>query len=154
VIKRLPLRVPIAVALSTLVAGCTKYQSVLIARATTFRPNRPLTLTAPEPLVRVGSTNQICLEVQRPDSLLDLLTPGWGIRRSDGVIVHFGAALLHADGTADTLSSVGSSTGSTDCVTLGPSVTDTLHPPFTAVRITASDSLAVAAVWWSSTTGW
>jgi len=88
------------------------------------------------------------------DSLnLRLPFDGWGIRRSDGRLVKFGAALLHSDGTADTLSCVGYSMGTTDHLTIGPCVTDHLHQPFVAARITASDSVTIAKILWLSWTG-
>ena len=148
-------RLVIIIGCQTLAGACSKSQSVELATDTTLLPNRPLVLRATHPLRVVGSINQLCLKIRFPDALND--PPSnyeWGVRRADGVLVKVGAAMLHADNSADTISSVGYSTSSIEnCLTIGPSIYDSLHLPFVAVRITVTDSLRVSKVTWNSWTG-
>ena len=126
-----------------------------LAKTTTLLPHRPVTLRASQPVRIVGSINELCLQIRPPDSL-NFRTHRWewGIRRSDGVLVTVGAAMLHTDSSSDTISSGGTSMSADhDCLTIGPSIHDSLHPPFVAVRITATDSLTVSGITWSSWTG-
>jgi hypothetical protein len=145
----------VVIASQPILGACSKSQTVHLTKQATFRPHQPITLGAPEPLLVVGSTNQLCLQIRPPDSL-NMGPDNWefGVRRTDGVIVKVGAALLHADNSADTISSVGYSMGADHCLTIGPSIHDSLHPPFTAVRITTTDSLPVFDIRWESWTGW
>ena len=136
--------------------SCSRSQYVNLAKTTTLLPRQPLTLRAPRSLQVVGDLNELCLQITPPDSInMRTLGGEWGARRSDGVLVTVGAAMLHADNSADTISAGGyrMSPGE-DCLAIRPAVHDTLHPPFVAVRITASDSLRVSRITWSSLKGW
>jgi len=141
-----------ALAWLAFLTSCSRSQYVNLAKTTTLLPRQPLTLRAPRSLQVVGDLNELCLEITPPDSLN---RDEWGARRSDGVLVTVGAAMLHADNSADTISAGGyrMSPGE-DCLAIRPAVHDTLRPPFVAIRITASDSLRVSRITWSSQKGW
>jgi hypothetical protein len=126
-------------------------QSVELSGRTSLPVRRAVVFRAPEPLKVVAARNGLCLEVLSPDSL-NYPPPNneWGIRRSDRVLVIIGAAMLQRDGGVDTLSSASYSMGTVDCLHLGPSVSDSLHPPFVGARITAGDSVAVRRIVWES----
>jgi len=63
--------------------------------------------------------------------------------------------MLHADNSSDTISAGAySMSADEDCLAIRPSVHDSLHPPFWAVRITATDSLTVSKISWRSWPGW
>jgi hypothetical protein len=141
-----------AIACQVLAAACSRTHTVELARQTTLLSDHPLALSAREPLVMSGSSNELCLQIIPPDSLnWNTDRWEWGVRRSDGVLVKVGAALLHADSSVDTISAVGYS--GIDCLAIGPSIYDTLRPPFAGVRITVTDSLSVARITWFSWTG-
>jgi len=150
------LKFTVTIAVQALAAACSPSQNVDLAGGTTLYPNRSVTLKAPKPLRVVGSTNQLCLKISPPNSLNN--GPDnweWGVRRSDGVLVKVGAVMLRGDSTRDTISSVGyTMSPNENCLTIGPSIYDSLHPPFVAVRITATDSLSVSSITWRSFTGW
>ena len=139
-----------------MVSACSKSQEIGLAGEITLLPHRPVTLRSAKPLLVVGSTNQLCLRIEPPDSLNNgPENYDWGVKRSGGVLVQVSAALLHADNSSDTISSVGyTMSSSEDCLTIGPSIYDSLHPPFVAARIVATDTLHVANVSWRSYTGW
>ena len=144
----------VAIACQTVAGACWQTRNVDLARTTTLLPRRPLIIRAPEPLLKAGLYNQLWLQVLPPDSLN--WRPGnwgWGVRRSDGVLVTVGAAMLHADNSSDTISSVGYSQGTNDYLTIGPSIHDSLRPPFVAVRISVTDSITVSRIIWTSWTG-
>ena len=134
--------------------GCSKSQTVYLATRTTLSPNHPLVLRAPRPLLLAGLSNELCLEVMPPDSV-NFPAPNseWGVRRRDGVLVKVGAALLRGDNTADTITADGYRLGVDPCLTIGPSIYDSLQPPFTGVRITTTDSVTVSRIIWHSWTG-
>ena len=143
---------PAALAWLAFLTSCSRSQLVNLAKTTTLLSRQPLTLRAPRSLQVVGDLNELCLQITAPDSLN---RDEWGARRSDGVLVTVGAAMLHADNSADTISEGGySMSPGEDCLAIRPAVHDTLHPPFVAVRITASDSLRVSRITWSSRKGW
>jgi hypothetical protein len=150
-------RLSIVIFLGFLCAACnSRSQTVVLANQTTLRPNTPLVLRATDLLRVIGSYNQLCIRPLPPDSLT-FRTKHWemGIRRLDGAVVTVGAALLRADNSSDTLSSDGLSMAiGDDCFTIGPSIHDSLHPPFVAARLTATDSLTFAQISWRSWTGW
>ena len=149
---RLSLTLVVAFAWLAFLAACSKSQYVELAKTTTLLPGQALTVRAPRSLQVVGDLNELCLQITAPDSL----NPGkWGARRSDGALVTVGAAMLHADKSSDTISAGGySMSPGEDCLAIRPAVHDTLRPPFVAVRITASDSLRVSRISWSSVKGW
>jgi hypothetical protein len=136
------------IALLLCLGGCHKAPLLVIAQNTTLRPRVSVTLLAPQPLGVLGSVNQLAIEVFGTDSVNRGLTAPFGIRRSDGVFVQVRAALLHQDGTADTLSRTGYM--GNRILTIGTGLRDTLHPPFVAVHIIASDSITLNRIgWWS-----
>ena len=140
--------------LALLPSACGRSQIVKLAEKTTLRAHQPLIIQSPVPLRVLGSTNELCLEILPPDSLRWPPVNGEsGVQRSDGRFVEVGAALLHADNSADTISAAGYSLGVPECLTIGPSIHDSLRPPFVAVRITATDSLTVPRIMWHSWTG-
>ena len=146
--------IPSALVAVAFLSSCSPSQSVDLAGRTVLRPGRASTLPASTPLKMVGSINQVCLEITPPDSLnWRSENWDWGVRRSDGILVRVGASLLHADSSSDTISAVGYSMGGPNCLTIGPSMYDSLHPPFVAVRLTVTDSLSVAKIRWDSWTG-
>ena len=153
-VRHLP---PILLASWLAIAGCSRSQTVVLANQTTLRPSTPVVLRATDPLRVVGSVNELCLRPLPPDSL-NFRTRHWesGIRRSDGAVITVGAALLRADSSTDTLSSSDgfSMAPGDDCLAVRQTIHDSLHPPFVAVRLTASDSLTVAEVTWRSWTAW
>lgn len=106
-----------------------------------------------EPLRVVGSTNSLCLEPAPTDSL-NHPTPdnAWGIRRADGRLVRFGGALVRQDGGIDSLYARGYSFGTRSCLELAPAAGNTLTGPYAAARVTASDSIGLAGVFWKSWT--
>jgi hypothetical protein len=131
------------------------FQRVVLSGRTVLPSGRAVFLEAPEPLRIVGSRNHLCLELLPYNSLnWPPFNQEMGIRRSDGVLVTFGAALVRQDGTSDTLSSTSYSMGTEDWLQLGPSTTDSLRPPFTGVRVTASKTIAVRRIVWRSYTSW
>ena len=131
--------------------GCWKSQTVYLAKRTTLSPNHPLVLKAPRPLLLAGLNNELCLEIAPPDSINFFATNAeWGVRRGDGVLVKVRAALLRSDNRADTITA---EAYSDDCLAIGPSIHDSLHPPFTAVRLTTTDSVTVSRIYWFSWTG-
>ena len=134
-----------------MVGACSKSQYVDLAGRTTLLSHQALVVRAPVPLLRVGSVNQLCLQIL-PDDSLSAFHPEWAIRRSDGVAVTVAAALLHADNSVDTISSVGYS--GMDCLTIGPTIHETLHPPFAGARIWVTDSLTVSKISWASWNAW
>jgi len=140
-----------AVALATLVA-CSKSQTVNLADRITLKPNRPLTLLAPEPLEVVGADNRLWIQIVPPDALNRPPKNGeWGVRRADGALVRISAVLVGADSSFDPVSCVGYA--GTEVVTVGKCNYDPpFRPPYKAVRITASDSLTVAKIRWQSHT--
>jgi hypothetical protein len=116
--------------LAMLAWACWRSQIVKLAKKTTLRTHQPLIIQSPVPLRVVGSTNELCLEILPPDSLRWPPVNGeWGVRRLDGRFVEVGAALLHADNSVDTISSVGYSLGTPQCLRIGPSIHDSLRPP-------------------------
>ncbi len=132
--------------------SCSKAQSVLLATSTTLLPHQPLTIKAPEPLQVVGSLSELRLQIQPLDSLSRLES---GVRRRDGRIIQVGAVMLRGDESSDTITALGYSMSPGQYfLAIRPSDRDSLHPPFVAVRITASDSLTVSKIIWSSTRGW
>ena len=154
-VRRLPriLAVTITLGSQGFLNDCSKSQTVDLTQRTTLLPNRPLTFRASRPLQVFANTNELCLEIAPPDRLNYPPDNGeWGIRRADGVLVRIGAAMLHADSSADTLSAVGYS--GDDCLRIGPSIYDSLHPPFVAARITATDSVSVSSISWLSWHHW
>jgi hypothetical protein len=146
----------VAVAAPAMVGTCSESQSVKLAETTTLVPHQPVAFKAPEPLRVVGRISELCLQVLPPDSV-NLRTQGldWGVRRSDGVLVKVGAAMVRPDSSSDTISSSGySMSAREDCLVIRPSIHDSLRPPFVAVRITVSDSLTVSKITWTSGNGW
>jgi len=144
----------VSIAFQMVVCGCSKSQNVELAKTVTLLPHQPVILRAPKPLQVVGSTNRLCLEILPPDSInWPPANEDWGVRRSDGVLVKLGVAMLHTDNSSDTMSAIGYSMGIDNCVTAGPSIHDSLHPPFAGVRISVTDSLTVSRVIWNSWTG-
>src|SRR5689334_20567348 len=112
----------VAIACQFVAAACSKSQTVDLIQGATLLPNHPLTLRAPKPLQVVGSTNHLCLRITPPNQLNRW---EWGVRRPDGVLVKFGATLLHADNSSDTISAVGYTMSPDDnCLTIGPSIHD------------------------------
>ena len=154
-VRKLPriLAVTITLGSQAFLNACSKSQTIDLTQHTTLLPNRPLTFRASRQLQVVANTNDLCLEIASPDHLNYPPYNGeWGVRRADGVLVRIGAAMLHADNSADTLSAVGYS--GNDCLRIGPSIHDSLHPPFVAARITATDSLNVSRISWRSWHHW
>lgn len=144
----------VSIGLQLQLCACSRSQNVELAKTVTLRPHQALVLVAPKPLLMVGLNNRLCLEVIPPDSINWRLKDGnWGVRRSDGVLITVGIALLHSDSSSDTISAVGYDLGGHGWLTVSPSVHESVHPPFTGVRISVSDSLTVSKVKWWSWTG-
>jgi hypothetical protein len=126
--------------------GCSKAQSVVLAKKTTLRAHQPMTLPASKPLRVAGSHNDVVLEVHSSDFVNSSMP--YGIRRSDGVVVQLAAVLLREDGTADTLSRSGYM--GNQLLTIAPEFGQSLHAPYVALRITASDSITLNRIVWFS----